>query len=417
MILAVRPDRRLSLMVAVIGGLVFVGLAAWLVPWQWVPGGHYAHVSADEVFSPTQIRRGTHYSSMQRHLGWAAYAVSMVVLLVLGFTRLGRCLVDRLPGRWWVRAPLAVAAVLVIGDVATLWFGIREQQHALAYGLSNQAWSGWWTDLGLGLGVTWVGTSIAVLVLIGVARRAPRRWPVIVAGLAAALAVLGSFVYPVLVQPLFNDFTSLPKGALRTDIMRLARAEHVRIDDVLVADASKRTTTLDAYVSGFGSTRRVVLHDNTVRDLPRRQVLVVVAHELGHAHHRDVVLGTALGAVGGVAGVGLLGLVLSSGWVRRRAGVSALGEAQVVPLVLALAAVGTFVVSPVQNTISRSIEARADRASIEATHDYAAFTDVQRRLATSSLADPTPPSLSQFWFGTHPTALQRVGIADALRDR
>jgi len=403
--------------VTAVGGLVFVVLAAWLVPWHWVPGGHYTHVAANDVFTPAQIRSGAHYSSMQRHLGWAAYAVSLVVLLVLGLTSLGRRLVDRLPGPWWVRTPLAVAAVLVIGDLATLWFGIREQQHALAYGLSNQAWSGWWSDLGLGFAVNWVGTSIALLVLVGIARRAPRRWPVIVAVLAAGLAVLGSFVYPVLVQPLFNDFTSLPKGELRADIMRLARVEHVRIDDVLVADASKRTTTLNAYVSGFGSTRRVVIYDNTVRDLPRRQVLVVVAHELGHAHHRDVLLGTALGAAGGIAGVGLLGLALGSGWIRRRSGAGSPGEAHVVPLVLALAAVATFLVSPIENTISRAIEARADRASIEATHDYAAFTDVQRRLATSSLADPTPPRLSQFWFGTHPTALQRVGIADALRDR
>ena len=296
----------------------------------------------------------------------------------------------------------------------------RMQEHALAYGLSTQAWAGWWYDLGLGLIVNWVGTTIAVVALIASVRLAPRRWPAVVALLAVALGVLGSFVYPVLVQPLFNNFTALPKGELRTQIMQIASREHVHVKDVLVADASRQTTTLNAYVSGFGSTRRVVLYDNTVRDLPRRQILVIVAHELGHAHHDDVAIGTALGAAGGIAGVGLLGLVLGTGWVRRRAGIDdpqELGGAHVVPLVLALAAVATFLVSPVENAISRDIEARADRASIEATHDYRAFTDVQRRLATSSLADPTPPRLSQFWWGTHPSALQRIGIADALQDR
>ena len=92
--------------------------------------------------------------------------------------------------------------------------------------------------------------------------------------------MLGSFVYPVLVEPLFSSFTPLPDGPLRTGVLELAEVEGVHVDDVLEADASRRTTTLNAYVSGFGSTRRVVLYDNLVRDVPEDQVLSVVAHEL-----------------------------------------------------------------------------------------------------------------------------------------
>ena len=88
-----------------------------------------------------------------------------------------------------------------------------------------------------------------------------------------------------------------------------------------------------------------------------------------------------------------------------------------VALLLALAAVGSLLASPVENTISRAIEARADRAALEATHDYPAFDEVQRQLALRSLSDPTPPGWSQFWFGSHPTTLQRIGIAEALRER
>jgi STE24 endopeptidase len=217
------------------------------------------------------------------------------------------------------------------------------------------------------------------------------------------------------VEPLFNSFTSLPAGPLRTQVLQLARTEGVPVDDVLVADASRRTTTLNAYVSGFGSTRRVVLYDNLVHDEPRDVVLAVVSHELGHAKHHDVVIGTALGAAGAALGAGLLGLLLTRRRLLARAGADGPGSPEVVGLLLALVAVGSLLSSPFENTASRAIEARADRTGLETTHDYASFRTLQHQLSVTSLSDPTPPALSQFWFGSHPTTLQRIGIAEALR--
>jgi STE24 endopeptidase len=224
----------------------------------------------------------------------------------------------------------------------------------------------------------------------------------------------GSFVYPVVVEPLFNHFTPMKAGPLRSDVFRLAEQEHVHIGDVLVADASRRTTTLNAYVSGFGSTRRVVVYDTLLDGLPQAQIEMIVAHELGHAKHDDVLLGTTLGALGSAFGIGLLGLVLGSRRVLERADARGLADARAVPLVLALAVVGSLLASPVQNTISRAIEARADRTALEATHDPETFIEMQRQLALRSLADPTPPAWSQFWFGSHPTTLQRIGMAESL---
>jgi len=218
------------------------------------------------------------------------------------------------------------------------------------------------------------------------------------------LVLLGSFVYPVLVEPIFNDFTSLSDGPLRTDILELAESEGVPVDDVLVADASRRTTTLNAYVSGFGSSRRVVVYDNLLDDENEREVLAVVAHELGHARHDDVLTGSLLGAAGALLGVGLLGLL-----------VPGVANPRQVPRILALVAVATFLASPVQNGISRRIETRADVDSLRTTQDPEAFIQLQKDLATTSLADPTPYRLSQFWFGSHPTALQRIALAERLR--
>jgi STE24 endopeptidase len=216
----------------------------------------------------------------------------------------------------------------------------------------------------------------------------------------------------VVVEPLSNHFTSLPKGELRTRVLELARKENVPVSDVLVADASRRTTTLNAYVSGFGSTRRVVLYDNVIHDLPRAQILAIVAHELGHAHHDDVLVGSVLAALGTTLGIGLLGLAVSL--VRR--GPGGMRDPTVVPLVFALVAIATLLSSPVNSGLSRLVETRADVASLEATRDPAAFEQMQRALDLHSRSDD-PPAWSHFWFGSHPTTLERVAIAEQLGRR
>ena len=409
------PQARLAWVVTLVGGVGFIVLAALLVPWNPVPGGTPDPVPARDVFTAAEIARGEDFARLARALSWTALAISLLVACLLGFTARGARLLDRAPAacrrRWPLAVAFLVAAVLLIGQLATLVPDVLLQRQRLANGLSNQAWGDWALDQVRGYGVAVVGTSIALLVLVGCARRWPRGWPAVAAGLSALLVLAGSFLYPLLVEPVFNDFHRMPDGQLRTEILRLAGQEGVSVHDVLVADASRRTTTLNAYVSGFGSTRRVVVYDTLLDSQPEGEVLSVVAHELAHARHDDVVVGTVLGAFGAAVGVGLLGVLLASPGLRRRAGVSGMGDPRAVALVLALLAVGTLVASPLQNGISRRIETRADVDALETTQDPESFIALQRALALRSLADPTPPALSQFWFGSHPTVLERVAVA------
>jgi STE24 endopeptidase len=387
----------------------FVAVAAWRIPWHPVPGGTPAPAAADTVFTPAQIARANAYTDPARHLAWASLAVSLVVTLVLGFTPLGARLVARLRGWWWVRVLLAVLMLALIGRLVTLPFAIIGHHRSLDYGLSDEAWGPWAVDQVKGLVLSVVISGLLLLVLVGCARTWSRAWPAVAGVVLGGLVMLGSFVYPVLVEPAFNQFTPLPDGPLRSQILQLAAEEHVHLDDVLVADASRRTTTLNAYVSGYGSTRRVVLYDTVVRDLPRDQVLAIVAHELGHARHDDVLSGSILAALGTTLGIGLLALVVPL--VRRRPG--ALRDPTVVPLVAALVAIGTLLSSPVNNGLSRLIETRAVVDSLQTTRNPAAFIDMQRELALHSLSDQ-PPVWSQFWFGSHPTTLERIAIARQL---
>lgn len=401
-------------MVAALAGAAFVILAAVLVPWTWLPGQRVHAVDARTVFTAAQIDRNEHISWMLRLASWGNLAISLLVSCWLGFTRSGGRLLAILRGPWWIRVLLGTGLVIGAGTLARIPLAVRYQVVSRDAGLSEQGWGSWTVDEVISFAIAWVVTAIGVLVVIAIIRRAPRSWPVWAATAVAALAFLGSFVYPVVVEPLTNNFTSLPAGELRTEIFALAKAEGVRIDDVLVADASRRTTTLNAYVSGFGGTRRVVLYDTVLTGLPRPEIEVIVAHELGHAKHDDVLIGTALAALGSALGVGLLGWLLTSPWLLRRAGASGPGDPRIVGALLALVAVGTLVASPVENTISRAVEARADRTSLQATGATDTFISMQRQLTLRSLSDPTPPWLSQFWFGSHPTVLQRVGLAEQM---
>ena len=416
-----RPDglaRRPAVLTVVVAFALVAVLAAWLVPWSWVPGGRLVPARASALFTADQIARMERYSWLRRGLGWTSYFLTLAVLLALALTARGARLVRRATScrRWWLAVPAGALFVLVLERLVALPFDVAGHVVDRSYGISRQGWGGWLSDQARSLGVSWFATSLVLLVLVLAARRSPRWWFAWAGAAALLLGFAGSFLYPVLVEPLFNRFTPMAAGPFKASILRLADREGVHVDDVLVADASRRTTTLNAYVSGLGGTRRVVVYDNLLKDLTPAQARVVIAHELGHAKHRDVLRGTSLAAVGGVGAVALLALLLDDERVRRRARVSGAADPAVVALVIALAGVGGFVLSPLQNTASRAIEARADRTSLETTHADATFVQMQRRLALTSLADPTPPTWSQLWWGSHPTVLQRAGLPKSLRE-
>lgn len=412
-----RATDRVAIGTVLVGAAAFALVAAHRVPWEPGTGGAAGPVDASSVFSAVEIARAEHFARWARAWSWTSLAVSLAVACWLGFSSRGRAIAARVPGWWWVRILLVVLALTLIGRLATLPFGIALRHLRLEQGLAAGSWTAWSLDLVKGELITTVSTSIALIALIGCSRVWPRMWPVIGGVAAAGLVLAGSFVYPLVVEPVFNQFESLEDGALRSGVLSLAEREGVDVDEVLVADASRRTTTLNAYVSGFGHTRRVVLYDTLVEGTPRDETLSVVAHELAHAKYADVVTGTLLGAAGASVAVGLLGLLLP-----RRRSADASDDATspggpgidpaVVPRILALAALAAVLAAPVQNGISRTIEVRADRTALEVTQDPEAFVDLQRRLALRSQADPTPPAWSQWWFGSHPTVLERIALAD-----
>jgi STE24 endopeptidase len=211
----------------------------------------------------------------------------------------------------------------------------------------------------------------------------------------------------------FNRFTPLAAGPLRTDLIAMADRDGVGVRDVLVADASRRTRAVNAYVSGIGPTRRIVVYDTLLREASPAEVQSVVAHELGHARDGDVVTGTVVGALGAASAACLL--YLMGGWtgLLRLARVDSLGEPRAVALLLAIVAVAGLVAGPAQAAISRRIESRADRHALALTGDATTFAAMQARLSRVNLGDPDPNPVEHLLFGSHPTTVQRMAAAAA----
>ena len=396
--------------------VLLLGLGAVLaltVPWTVLPGAH-PHVDVARDFTSAELAREVAFHNAVRPPSYAGLVLGLVLSGLLGLTPLGARIVAAvarpLGGGWVWQVLLGTVTLAVLGRLVTLPLDVQVERVLRRYGLSTQSWGSWLVDALKGIGVYSVLTGVVLLAVLGLIRLAPRTWWAWAAAATACFVVLGSFVYPLLVEPVFNTFTSLPAGQLRTDLLELAARDGVPVEDVLVADASRRTTALNAYVSGFGSTRRIVVYDTLVKTATPDEVELVVAHELGHAKRQDVLHGTLLGALGAAAGVCLLALLLSTG-LTTRAGASGPGDPRVIPLLLFLVALGTLLLSPGSNLVSRRIEARADVHSLDLTRDPSTFIASEQRLARTNLGDLDPNRFAYLVFASHPSTTERIAMA------
>jgi STE24 endopeptidase len=396
---------RLRLPIAIVAALVVAEAAVLLMrPRDRVQP---LDVAPRAYFSAAQVEKAERFRTGQLWLYAGQTAVELVVLV----------LVVRRPPRWLGRRPVlagaATAAALSLAvTVATLPLRVVSRERARDVGLVTQSWGGYAGDVAKSAAIGAVLTGAGGAALVFGMRRFGRGWWAPAAAVVIVFGVVSTYAIPVVLDPLFNKFTPLPAGQTRTAVLDLAREAGVDVGQVYEMDASRRTTAANAYVTGIGHTKRVVLYDTLLRDFSPEEVRVVVAHELGHVHHRDVphgLLYLALVAPFGMLAVALLG--------ERLAPRGALGTAAAVPAVVLSVALIAPAITVVSNQLSRAVEARADAFSLELTDEPKSLISFQRRIALQNVADPQPPALAHFLLGTHPTTMQRIGAALAFEQR
>ena len=368
-------------------------------------------VSADDYLDPADVARATDYRSGQRLLLAVGVGAQLLAVgaLAVGRPRVARGVLERLAMRRWLGPAAAGAAVVAVAELASLPASIAAHERAVDYGISTQSLGAWLGDAARSLGIGATLAAVGTALLAGLVRRYPRRWWLGAGAGAAALGAALTLAGPVVIAPQFNDFERLPPGSpVRADVLELGRRAGVDVEDVYRVDASRRSTTLNAYVAGLGPTKRVVLYDNLIEDGERRELASVVAHELAHVAHSDLSRGLAFVAL--VAPLTMLFARELGGIAMRRAGAAPGTPASVPALLLALG-VGAFLVSVPANQLSRDVEASADAFALRVTEDPQALIDLQVRLAERNLSDPDPPGLVRLLLGTHPTTLERIGSA------
>jgi STE24 endopeptidase len=388
-------------------------------------------VDVSAYFSPDDIARARRYGRPQLALHAAASLAQTGVLAAFaarasrlpggrssttGAAPRARSLgvFDRIGPRRCSGRALGEAAAVGVGlslavGLAPLPLNAIARRRALAVGLATQSWGGWAQDLLKGGALGILLNAGAAPVAVALMRRFPRGWWLPASGVAVAGTGALSFVAPVVLDPLFNRFTPLPEGEVRSDVLELAARAGVSVGGVYEVDASRRTSAANAYVTGLGATKRVVLFDTLLREFTREETRLVVAHELAHVRHRDVPRGLAHLALSAPAGMYAVAQL-----TRRldRSGAEHATAATLPALVLALGVVSAAVGS-LARELSRQVERRADAFSLTLADAPEPFISFERRIVTQNLADPDPPRWLVALMGTHPPTVERIGIARA----
>ena len=413
-----------------------VWIISGIVLWQTeVPPLDLPDLDPRAYFAADQLERIEDYRRVTRLLLAATLVLQLAVLAVIVWK--AGAIADFLAGALHGRIRTGVGVGLLVA--LTLWvvlLPLRAISHwwSRRYGLSGSlrplsaVQSGWKESTSalrragssrsdqrpsavprsIALGVRMLLVAVAVAAAMFLAGRLGSAWWFAGAPALVGIAALFTLLQPIVVEPLFNRFEPVRDRALVTEIETLAERLGVPVDDVLVADASRRTTAANAYVSGLGPSKRVVLYD-TILDgrFTDGEVRAITAHELAHVARAHLWKGMAWFALLAIPAVFLIA------WATERRG--GLAQPEQVPLAIAVALVFVLATLPFQNLVSRRYEAEADWLALEATRDPQASAELDRRLVTTNLGDPDPPALYYALFATHPSPMERIAMAEAFR--
>ncbi len=272
------------------------------------------------------------------------------------------------------------------------------------FGQSVQTVGMWFSDYGKSKAIDIIVSIGAMTGIYALLVYVPRYWWLIAAAAVAVFIVIAVYLYPVLIDPLFYKFKKLDDDKLQEEILGITEEAGIEVEEILVADASRRTTKANAYFTGIGNTRRIVLYDNLINNFSSKEILNVVAHEAGHWKSSHVLKGIGMSIMGGFLGFFLLGLMFSRTGLR--------GDIRAVFILILITALTTFLILPFQNMISRYFEKQTDEMALEITKGYDTQIALMTRLAGSNLSNVDPNPLIKYTLYSHPPIMERIRYAE-----
>lgn len=285
------------------------------------------------------------------------------------------------------------------------------------YGLSNQTLGKWLGDSLKSLAINTIAGAAFIWVPFVLIKKFPGTWWLYMGLLSIPILVFISFISPVFIDPLFNKYGPIQDKALEAKIHEQLARTTIGDCDVFQVNKSVDTKTMNAYMTGFFNTKRIVLWDTTIEKLSQRETLAVVAHEMGH-----YVLGHIWKSImlGGLSCIILLYFVNKCAiWIIGKSGgafgFNRLYDIAAIPLLILVINIIMFAAAPVGNAYSRYIEKEADRFELELTHDNNAMASSMTKLHWESLSLPKPGDIYKLWVYDHPTFEERVDFANSYK--
>jgi STE24 endopeptidase len=292
------------------------------------------------------------------------------------------------------------------------------------FGLSNQGLAAWFIDVLKDRAISLVINSGIMTLLYVLIIKIPKNWWIAAAAVLILFFILASFVYPIVIDPLFYKFTPLKDEVLQKEINAMTDKAGIKIDKILVADASRKTNTVNAYFTGIGSTKRIVIYDNLLNNHTRGEVLSVIAHEMGHWRYRHILYNTIIGCAEIILLVFILKIVQSGIGASAVIAPSQTGSGfpavfgqpinfgvKLVALLFILYSFLSYLSMPLDNLISRQFEKQADKASASLTGDAATQIKIFENLAVTNLSNVKPGKVLEYIIFSHPPIIDRINAA------
>jgi len=359
------------------------------------------------------------YASIQRRLYFVELALVAIVLVVLLFSGWSASLRDWAEGistQPWVVVGLYAVALGLIFLVLMLPLDLYSDYILpRRYGLLTQNLGGWIADVLKNLALGAVLGLVGIELLYWLLRTFPAWWWVIMSALLWLFTVALAQLAPVLIMPLFYKFRPLDDPDLVARLTALATRAGARVRGVYVMDMSSKTTTANAMLTGLGRTRRIILGDTLLRDYTHDEIETVLAHELAHHVHNDLIKGLAEEALLIPLSMWVASLFLAWGVVAF--GFRGVDDVAALPLFIIAITLFGLITMPAGNYLTRQMERAADRYALDTTHNNAAFRSVMLKLASHNLSDADPPAWVRFLFYSHPPVSERVQMADTWQPR
>lgn len=383
---------------AVLGIAVLVIWAAVLVGLR---EGNPVHPEALRYFAPDFLQRAGEYQQASLYLYLARQVVNLFFLVLAARWALSRL---QNPDISFLHVVVYIFFFFLLLHILTLpldFYRGYVLEHRFA--LSSQIPLLWFIDYLKALFISLIVSTLIFAGLYGVMNLSPQKWWLLAGGGFSIFLLLHAYFYPILIQPLFYNFTPLEDEILREEMVEIASRAGIEVADILVADASRRTHKANAFFTGLGASRRIVLYDNLLENFSREEVLVVIAHEMGHWKYSHIFKGILMASAGAFLSLYLFKVVL--GMMKAGPGPG------VIPLLILFFTLVSIVSMPLQNGVSRVFERQADREALVLTRNREAFVTLKVNLAHSNLSLVWPHPLIKGVLYSHPPVMERIEYA------